>query len=92
MGSVPFRNATASPVFGLSTKPRIGFGPGRAASASPGGLTLNSLCGALCPAGEPPRELGPRPDAELRVRARQVHLDRVHGHDELPGDLLVRAP
>jgi hypothetical protein len=31
------------------------------------------------------RELRSRPDAELRVRAREVHLDRVDGHEQGAG-------
>ena len=37
------------------------------------------------------RELGPGADAELAVDAREVRLDRADAHEELGGDLLVRA-
>ncbi len=36
-------------------------------------------------------ELGARAHAELAIRARQVRLDRALGHEQLAGDLAVRA-
>src|SRR5581483_12203970 len=42
--------------------------------------------------GEALGEVAARADTELRVDVRQVLLDRVHGDEELGGDLLVREP
>ena len=56
-------------------------GPPTAPSASP-----------LRRGERPGRELGARADPELRVRLREVELDRADGHDERLGDLLVREP
>ena len=38
------------------------------------------------------RKLSARPDPELRVRVREVELDRLDADDHLLGDLLVREP
>src|SRR5690348_9671100 len=50
----------------------------------------NPDCFALRARDKPARELGSGANTELRVRAREVHLDRVHRHVQGRGDLLVR--
>src|SRR5262245_33947623 len=55
-----------------------------AAERSPG-AALRSVLGS-----EPTSELGPGPNADLPVDPREVPFDRLHGQEELVGDLLVR--
>src|SRR4051812_13350290 len=65
--------------------------PGRYEGPPASEMTETSRIDRLGP-GQTSRELRPRADAEPRIRARQMHFDRVDREVERAGDLLVRPP